>query len=200
MTDVENESLTSEASGHEVVASAEIDHAPQGVWLAFLITGGLLILLGLISIAVPLASALAIEVVFGMAMLFGGFAYVAQAVRSRRTEGAIWAYLWAALYLLTGGMLLAYPLSGIITLGLLTAVAFLVEGVSKLVWATQLPAYFNRTFVVIDGVLGCLLGILIWSQWPANSVWVVGVLFGIRLLAGGVLLTSFAFALKRHFA
>jgi len=35
------------------------------------------------------------------------------------------------------------------------------------------------------GIVGILLAILIWRQWPVSGVWAIGILVGIRLIFGG---------------
>ena len=40
-------------------------------------------------------------------------------------------------------------------------------------------------WTAFDGVVGILLAILIWRQWPVSGVWAIGILVGIRLIFGG---------------
>ena len=40
--------------------------------------------------------------------------------------------------------------------------------------------------MLVDGLVTLLLGILIWLQWPASSVWAIGTLLGISLIFSGM--------------
>ena len=46
-------------------------------------------------------------------------------------------------------------------------------------------------------VIMAMLGILIWRQWPASALWVIGLFVGIDLLLQGVSLIMLGLAAKR---
>jgi hypothetical protein len=52
--------------------------------------------------------------------------------------------------------------------------------------SVRLP-YVHRGFALLDCGLGILVGIIILSGWPADSVFILGVIVGIRLMIGGFL-------------
>jgi uncharacterized membrane protein HdeD (DUF308 family) len=170
-------------------------HSP---WMWFLIPGVALIAMGMVAMALPLATALAVEMFLGVLLLLAGIGYAVHAFKVKGWEGIAWSIAWAVLYCSTGVMLLAYPLSGVVTLAFVLSVLFVLEGISKLLLAARLSAPFNRLWLVLDGVIGAGLGVLIWSQWPSDSAWVIGILVGIRFLMAGTMLLSFAFVLKNH--
>jgi uncharacterized membrane protein HdeD (DUF308 family) len=162
----------------------------------FLIPGIALMTVGLAAITLPLATALAAEMILGALMLLGGVGYGIHALKAQDREGVVWSIGWGILYGATGILLLAFPLSGLVTLTLVLALLFVIEGISKLLLAVRLSNRFNRRWLALDGIVGAGLGVLIWSQWPSDAAWVVGVLVGIRFLIAGAVLISFAFAVK----
>ena len=45
--------------------------------------------------------------------------------------------------------------------------------------------------------VSAILGVLIWAQWPASGIWVIGLLVGIQLLFTGWALVMLALAARR---
>jgi uncharacterized membrane protein HdeD (DUF308 family) len=39
-----------------------------------------------------------------------------------------------------------------------------------------------RGIVLFDGIITCLLGGMVLAEWPSDTIWVVGTLFGVALL------------------
>ena len=69
-------------------------------------------------------------------------------------------------------------------LTLILAVAFLVGGSVRIV--VVLTERFSAwPWVLLNGVVTLLLGILIWRQWPESSLWVIGLFVGIDLIFNG---------------
>ncbi|MGV2829090.1 HdeD family acid-resistance protein [Myxosarcina sp. GI1(2024)] len=90
-------------------------------------------------------------------------------------------------YLGAGIVLLVYPLEGVVTLTLVLAAFLLLEGVFELILAFQLrPNSSNWWWVLADGIVTLVLGLLIWLEWPASAAWVIGLLLGISLISSGL--------------
>jgi uncharacterized membrane protein HdeD (DUF308 family) len=97
------------------------------------IASGFCILLGIVSILAPLVAAMAIELFLGVILLLTGSGELVFAWELRSAHGAAWRFLRAACFLLAGIVLLAFPLSGIITLALVLGVMFIMDGVLRIV-------------------------------------------------------------------
>jgi uncharacterized membrane protein HdeD (DUF308 family) len=76
------------------------------------------------------------------------------------------------------------PLRAAEALTLMLAVAFLVGGVVRLVYALM-ENFSGRGWVIVSGLINVLLGVLIWRQWPESSYWVIGMFIGIDLIFNG---------------
>ena len=50
---------------------------------------------------------------------------------------------------------------------------------------------------MFGGVLGIVLGIMIWRRWPLSGVWAIGTLVGIHLLFTGMTLVGIGSAARR---
>jgi uncharacterized membrane protein HdeD (DUF308 family) len=166
--------------------------------LSLLVAGCFQIALGIGSIAAPAAGAYTVEIIVGVVLLMAGFSELTFAWAFREVPGAVWRFLRSACFLATGYILLGVPLTGVVTLALLLGFGFIFDGALRLKLASQLES--NRTWVFLDGALGILLGFIIVMGWPADSVFILGTIVGIRLLMTGCMLLLAGAALRRtHF-
>jgi uncharacterized membrane protein HdeD (DUF308 family) len=158
--------------------------------------GILLLVLGIAAILFPLASSLAAVVWIGWLLLIGGVVLLIHALH-RREEGGFWLkLLWAVVYLVAGLLLLANPVSAIFTLTIVLAVLWVVEGITAIVLAFRLKPARPWGWVLFDGILTLLLGLLVWVGWPGNAPWLLGLFLGLSLLSTGVSLLLFGWALR----
>lgn len=149
------------------------------------VVGVLLIILGLIAILLPFIAGIAITAFIGWLLLLAGIVHLIYSWHSRKTSGVIWQILIAILYLFVGFYLIFHPARGLVTLTLLLASYFVVEGVLELIVYFRLRRSHRAGWFLWDGLITLLLGILIWAHWPFSSVWVLGTIIGISLLISG---------------
>jgi uncharacterized membrane protein HdeD (DUF308 family) len=89
------------------------------------------------------------------------------------------------LYVIAGIWLLVSPVQGTAALTLVAGWLFLAEGILELVTAMTNRNLPNLGWIVLDGILTILLGIIILAGWPASSLWVLGTLIGVSLIFSG---------------
>ncbi len=151
--------------------------------------GVLMVIAGAFAITLPLSTGLAIAIWLGWIYTFVAILNLVYAWQSR-DEGTfifILKLLVALLYLGAGIFLLANPLKGVLTLTLILGIFLLVEGTFELILAFKLRSLSpNWAWVLGHGAVTLILGILIWSKWPSNSAWVLGLLVGINLISSGI--------------
>jgi uncharacterized membrane protein HdeD (DUF308 family) len=75
---------------------------------------------------------------------------------------------------------------GLTALTLLLATYLLLKGVLEIVQYIQTRPRRALTWLIMDGIVNVVLAILIWSQWPFRSLWVIGTLVGISVVFSGV--------------
>jgi uncharacterized membrane protein HdeD (DUF308 family) len=163
----------------------------------FTALGVLLILFGFIMIIFPVAGTFTLEILFGILLLIAGLAHVVMSFMAKKWSGFFITLFAGILYVIIGLLLLTYPLKGIITITLLLGIFLLIAGVLKIALSSKIGAH--NEWLVFDGVITILLGLLILIAWPSDSLWVVGLLFGIDMLFAGIsflLLSSAANKLK----
>ena len=154
-------------------------------WGWFLAFGVALIGLGCLALSLPGLTALATEILVGWLLLFAGLTQCLYAFRSRGSGTFGTMLLSGALYAGVGLLLLFFPLPGILTLTLLLAALFVIEGLFKIVMSLQARPMAGWVWVFVTGVLAVLIGGLIWSQWPSDARWVIGLLVGLNMIFGG---------------
>ena len=56
----------------------------------------------------------------------------------------------------------------------------------ELVQYFQIHPRRGLTWLILDGIVNIVLAVMIWSQWPFSSLWIIGTLVGISILISGV--------------
>jgi uncharacterized membrane protein HdeD (DUF308 family) len=157
--------------------------------------GVLFIVLGLIAIVEPLIAGLAIAVLAGWLLLAGGVVHAISAFRAAGPRNVIWHVLLAVLYIVGGLYFVTHPLLGLGTLTLFLAVILLIEGIVWVVAYFRLPT--GNGWLLLNGIVTVLLGLMIWGHWPNSSVWALGTLIGINLLMRGFAVLFAGAAVRR---
>lgn len=148
--------------------------------------GILLIVLGIVAIALPFATAIALGLLFGWLFILGAIAQIVYAFVSRRSGSFIWKLLLGVFYLIGGIFVLASPGITALTLTLILGISILVQSVTQVITAFQMRPAQGWGWTLFSGITGIILGIIIWSQGPASAVWLLGIWFGFNLLFDGI--------------
>jgi uncharacterized membrane protein HdeD (DUF308 family) len=83
------------------------------------------------------------------------------------------------------------------SLTLVLASLFLIEGVLNIVLFFKMRSVGGSTWVLIDGIITLLLGLMIYMQWPSSSAWAIGTLVGVSMMISGVTRISLSLALRK---
>lgn len=153
-------------------------------WFLFLLLGLVSIFVGFVAIGSTFVATLASVKVFGVLLLAAGIAEVIHAFMVRNFKGFALHLLGAALYLFVGLFMLEDPVRAAAVLTLLLAANFLVFGVLRILSALSLQ-FVGWGWVLFNGVVDLILGVLIWSEWPGSALWVIGLFVGIDLIFNG---------------
>jgi membrane protein HdeD len=153
------------------------------------ISAVLLLLAAAASIALPFISATALTLSIGVIAAVAG---VTQLLRIGQAEGGkaqLFRALSGVFYLAAGLWVIADPLDSEVSLTLFVGLLLLFEGVMELAAAAAGHGQ-ARGLVLADGLVTALLGGLLVAEWPSDSLWAVGTLFGVSLVFSGVRLLS----------
>jgi uncharacterized membrane protein HdeD (DUF308 family) len=154
-------------------------------WGWFLALGILLVLIGMAAIAFPLVSTIAAKLAIGWIFLFVGVVEVIHAFYVKRWSGFLWNLLIGLLYLVAGGWLVLFPLTGILTLTIVIAALFIAEGIMELIMGFRTRPHEGWGWFVLSGLVAVAAGLLIALSLPESAVWALGLLAGINLLFSG---------------
>ncbi len=152
----------------------------------FLGAGIIMILLGAAAITVPLAASIAVEVIFGWIIALSGVVKIVHSFRALSTGRCALRLIGGILYLIVGIMFLKYPLSGVLTITLLLAILFALEGAIKIVVSLQLKPVFSWKWLLASGIAAIVLAVILSSGFPGEAAWMLGILIGVNLLFSGM--------------
>jgi len=119
--------------------------------------------------------------------------------RMRNAPGFWWSLFSALLGIVAGVVLLAWPLSGAVSLTLVLTFFLLFEGIASIMLALQHRHGFAARWAMLalSGVIDIILGGIIFAGLPGTAAWAIGLLVGINLVFGGVALISMALHARR---
>ena len=146
----------------------------------------LLIVIGVVAIGVPLVAASGVVMYLAWLIVIAGAVQFVHAFQSKGVGNLIWKLLVAVFYLAVGAYLLTNPLLAVAAMTLALAIFFVAEGVSDLVVWIQNRKADGAGWILVDGVVTLVLGVMIWRQWPSSALWVIGALVGINMIMTGV--------------
>jgi uncharacterized membrane protein HdeD (DUF308 family) len=163
-------------------------------WVLFLVEGIVLVALGLLAIVLPPIATLAVEILFGWLFLISGGVGLITTFWMRQAPGFWWALLSAVLGIAAGIVLLAWPLSGVLTLTLILIVFFTIEGVASIMYALEHKRELSGRwgFMLASGIVDLIVAGIIFVGLPGTAAWAIGVLVGINMIFGGSALIAMA--------
>jgi uncharacterized membrane protein HdeD (DUF308 family) len=163
-------------------------------WRAFLIEGIVLLILGIFAILIPNVATLAVEVFVGWVLLLSGLVGLVSTFRMRGAPGFGWSLLSAVAAVAAGVVLLAWPLSGVLSLTLILTAFLTIEGVASIMLALSHRHGFSARWalLLVSGVIDLILAAMIFLNLPSTAAWAIGLLVGINMVFGGSTLISMA--------
>lgn len=154
---------------------------------AILAMGIIMLVLGIIALIGPwFLASIAVELIYAWLLLVYGIVQFIYAFKSRSVGGLLLKLLFSIISIIVAILLLVYPLAGVFTLTLVLGVYIFLDGVFRVIQAFQLRPLPKWGWVLFNGIVSIILGILIWSQWPFDASWILGVYVGISLIINGI--------------
>jgi uncharacterized membrane protein HdeD (DUF308 family) len=177
---------------------SKVNAAVREHWKAFLFEGILLSVIGLAAMIVPPLASLAITIFLGWMFLVSGIAGLFATYWARNMPGFWWSLISAALAVLAGGILLARPMQGVLTLTIVIGAYFLAEGVATIMYALEHRKELSGrwSWLLIAGLMDLVIAFFIIAGLPGSAEWAIGLLVGINLLFGGATLIGMALAAR----
>jgi len=162
-----------------------------------IVWGVLLIAFGVVAIGSPFLAAVAVNAVIAWLIVLAGVVHLMVAFRAHGAGSMIWKVLVGLAYVFFGAYLILHPLLGVASLTLVLASLFLIEGVLDIILFFKMRPVGGAGWVLVDGIVTLLLGLMIYMQWPSSSVWAIGVLVGVSMIISGVTRVMLSLAVRK---
>jgi uncharacterized membrane protein HdeD (DUF308 family) len=140
-------------------------------------------------------ASLAAAAAIGVLLLLGGAAEVVGAFRCCSWSGFFLELFTSALSIVVGLLFLRAPVGALAALTLLFARFLMVGGVFKIVAAVSYQ-FAAWGWSLAGGIIDVILGVMIWQEWPATALWVIGLFVGINLIFRGFNWIALGLALR----
>ncbi len=163
----------------------EINEAVRAGSRGATVMGISVLVLGFLATAMPFVTGLAITVGIGLILLMTGVAQVIFAFQSHSFGRGMLRFAFGLLAVSCGLSLVLHPDPGLETITLFLAAWFVADGLVALFMAVSWRPEPGWGWMLFNGLLGAVLGIMVYNQFPASASWLVGLLVGIRLVFAG---------------
>jgi uncharacterized membrane protein HdeD (DUF308 family) len=164
-------------------------------WGWFLVFGFALVALGAAAVARAFTATIVSMLFFGWLLVIASGIEIAQALLVGHWAGFFHHLLAAILFGVIGLLLVTRPLISAEALTFVIAIFFLIGGLFQLIGSAivGLPGW---GWQALDGIITIILGGLIFAQWPASGLWVIGLFIGIDLIFYGFAWIALALGLR----
>jgi uncharacterized membrane protein HdeD (DUF308 family) len=149
------------------------------------ILGVAVLVMGILAVGMPFITGVAITVSIGIILLGTGIAQIIFAFQSHSFGRGILRFAFGLMAALCGVSLISQPAAGLATITLFLAVWFFVDGLFSIFTGFSWRPNNGWGWMTFNGVVGLILGVMIYRQFPVSATWLVGLLVGIRLVLAG---------------
>lgn len=165
-------------------------------WAWFLVLGIILIVLGTAALGHAAMAVTLLSVIFlGCLMMVGGVLTAGHAFLRKKWSGFFVDLFLGMLYTIAGLLMVTNPVGGAGAVTLVIALFLLVGGLSRIFVALTVRLH-HRFWILFNGVVTLLLGILIWAEWPLSARVAIGIFVGVEMILYGWSLVMLALAAK----
>ena len=149
----------------------------------------LLVIAAIAAILLPFVSATLLTIGIGGIAFAAGIGQFLRLGEESNSQGKLFRVLSALLYIGGSIFILIDPIDSEVSLTLFAGILLLVEGVMELASGASASGPAGGLSLV-DGILTSLIGVLLVLEWPFDSLWALGTLFGVALFTSALKLFS----------
>ena len=176
-----------ESNGNDI----EVSRATR--WL--FISAVVVFVCGVLAIVLPLTFSIGVAGLLGWLFIFAAIAHLIFGIHFG--SGFLsWHLLIATLYALAAISLLVNPLLGVVLLALVIGIVLIAEGIIEIVLFFALRDYRHAVWILIDGAVTLVLGIVACAHWPPASLELVRYLVGMSFISSGISRLLLGFAIR----
>lgn len=155
-----------------------------------------ILIIGILAVILPYIATLTVQMMIAVILILSGILHMAHAFTIRKWRNITWEALLAVLFLFTGLLFVAFPMSGAFALTLMLGLFFLILGIiqiqTTLAWRPR-PGW---GWLLTGGTLSIILGIIVIMGLPGTALWSIGLILGIDLIFSGFTLIMIGNNLK----
>lgn len=145
----------------------------------------------------PLLFSIVIAQLLGAFALISGVVSLALALFGKHTTHRLLSAFLALIRIAAGAVLFIYTQSGIAVITLILAIFLIVEGFAVILASFGMRRHSAWVWMLINGVISLILGGMIYAQWPSDSLWLLGLFYGINAIFSGLSLLTLGFAVPK---
>lgn len=165
--------------------------------MLFLIQGGLLAVAGCLALIFPVIFGAGVLVLIGWLLVLSGVVQGIGLIGSSKVP-----YFWLQLVsvvlgMVVGFLLISRPEAGLLAVALLLVVYFMIEAVSRIVFALMIRPMNDWLYLLGSGVVGIVVAVILAANLGSAGHWLLGSLVGVYLIAAGGSLGYLAWNLRR---
>lgn len=150
---------------------------------AYLFQGFLFVILGAISLFVPMVAAESFELLMGAFLVITGVTQALSGYASNRHKVIL---LSSMASIIAGALMLIWPDAGVLVLATIVGVFLLAEAIFEIATAVAYAPFTGWIWMLLSGIVTLALATMIFVGWPVSGVWILGILLGINFLFFGM--------------
>lgn len=144
-----------------------------------------MMILGVLCILYPLATAWIVNIVIGAAFIAGSASVFLNCPGCKDFWDKAMYFVLAMVYLVGGAFMLFHPLVGIAALTIVLGASFLIQGFFTLYYWSMVKTGRSFAFMAfLNGILAVALGVILLAN-VESGFWFIGLLVGINLIFTG---------------
>jgi uncharacterized membrane protein HdeD (DUF308 family) len=138
-----------------------------------------------------------VNLVIAWLIVLAGMVHLIIAHHAHRAGSLIWRLMIGFAHVFFGVYLIASPVLGEALLALVLASLFLFEGVLDIAMFLRLRAIDGSSWILLDGIVTLILGLMSYMRWPSTAAWAIGVLVSVSLVTSGLTRVMFSMAVRK---
>ena len=157
--------------------------------------GILTLIFGVLAMMMPFVTGQSVLMLIGILVMAGGILRLIWAFKAGSLGKGILVFAIGVLTLLAGFWIITEPFIAAGALTIVLAVYFFADGLLEIIAAFSVAE--GKGWLIFDGVVTVILGVLLFMGFPLSGPLAVGVLLGIKLLLAGITMLTLGSAVKR---
>jgi uncharacterized membrane protein HdeD (DUF308 family) len=157
----------------------------------------LLIVCGCLGILLPVETSFGVAIVASWLLMISGFMHFLSVFRCKGIGDGIWKALISLVYIATGFYLRLNLGHGIVALTLALIVFLVSQGLIDIFGYFRMRNSGVSSWILLNGAISLILGLMVWRHWPSGSLWVVGTLVGVNMIVTGTTRLMLSVAARR---